>query len=283
MGSLLAAVVSYLEARRHGGEWLLRIENIDRPREVAGSADRILATLEALGFEWDGDVWRQSERDTAYLAAFEHLKAAELAYPCGCTRREIADSGSMGIEGAVYPGTCRAGLPDGKEPRAWRVRTDKTPTCFEDAWQGRQCQQLESDIGDYVVLRADGFWAYQLAVVVDDAAQEITHVVRGADLMASTPRQIYLQRLLGLPTPDYAHFPVLLGSNGQKLSKQANSAAVSAAAPVASVWRALNLLGQQPPLELDKAGLDEIWAWATEHWNPAPLRNRRELGQVDVD
>lgn len=284
MGSLLAAVVSYLEAQRNDGEWLVRIENVDRPREVSGSADRILATLEALGFEWDGEIWFQSDRDVAYLEAFEQLKTLGLVYPCGCSRREIADSGDSGIEGPVYPGTCRNGLPAGKEPRAWRVRTDvlpdTTPTCFDDAWQGRQCQQLARDIGDYVVLRADGFWAYQLAVVVDDAAQGITHIVRGADLMASTPRQIHLQQLLGLPTPHYAHFPVLLGPDGRKLSKQAGSAAVSATQPAASLWRALKILHQNPPDRLASASLVEIWQWAGEHWNPGAFGGKRELGSV---
>lgn len=280
MGSLLAAVVSYLEARRHGGEWLVRIENIDKPREVEGSAGHILATLEALGFEWDGEIWYQSERDRAYLEAFEQLKADGLAYPCGCTRREIADSGIEGMEGPVYPGTCRAGLPAGKTPRAWRVRTETVPTCFTDAWQGRQCQQLANDIGDYVILRADGFWAYQLAVVVDDAAQGITHVVRGADLMASTPRQAYLQQLLGLPTPQYAHFPVLLGSDGRKLSKQAGSAAVSASEPAASLWRALDFLAQEPPDSLAGASLQDVWTWALENWDSSPLYGRNTLARV---
>lgn len=285
MGSLLAAVVSYLEAKRHAGEWLVRIENVDRPREVRGSAEGILATLDALGFEWHGETWYQSDRDLAYLEAFEQLKSRDLAYPCGCTRREIADSGIQGIEGPVYPGTCRSGLPAGKEPRSWRVRTDDSPCCFDDDWQGRQCQRLTQDIGDYVILRADGYWAYQLAVVVDDAAQGITHVVRGADLLASTPRQIHLQRLLGLPSPQYAHFPVLLGADGQKLSKQAGSAPVSSRDPVATLWKALDLLGQQPPTALlptrgRQGSLPDLWEWAEIHWNTAPLQQRNELGQL---
>ena len=196
-GSLIAAVASYLEAKTCKGQWLLRMEDLDRPREMPGAADVILRTLQAFGFEWDGPVLYQSRRDEAYAAALEKLRQAGFIYGCACTRREIADSAIDGIDGPVYPGTCRGGLPSGKSPRAWRMVTEDRNIAFDDAIQGRLSQNLQRDIGDFVLKRADGLYAYQLAVVVDDAEQGITHVVRGADLLDSTSRQIYLQQMLG--------------------------------------------------------------------------------------
>jgi glutamyl-Q tRNA(Asp) synthetase len=193
-GSLVAAMASYLDARAHGGEWLVRMEDVDKAREMPGAADSILSDLEFFGFRWDGPVMYQSQRTEAYREALEQLKSAGQAYPCGCSRKEI--------EGEDYPGTCARGLPPGKVARSWRVRGE----------------------GDFVVLRADGFFAYQLAVVVDDQAQGITHVVRGADLLDSTPRQNHLQRLLGYRVPHYRHVPLVLAADGQKLSKQTGAA-----------------------------------------------------------
>ncbi|MDX9952048.1 MAG: tRNA glutamyl-Q(34) synthetase GluQRS, partial [Methylophilaceae bacterium] len=225
-GSLVAALASYLEARQQQGEWLLRMEDLDTPRNMPGAADAILRSLEAFGFEWDGPVVYQSERHDLYAAALARLQEDGLVYPCGCTRKEIADSAIHGIEGAIYPGTCRSGLPPGKTARAWRIRAENRTIGFDDAIQGHVAQNLARDIGDFVLKRADGFYAYQLAVVVDDADQGITHVVRGADLLDSTPRQIYLQQVLGLPAMHYAHIPVVLNAQGEKLSKQTQAAAV---------------------------------------------------------
>lgn len=265
-GSLLAAVASYLEAKSKQGKWLLRIEDIDEPRCSKDAADDILQTLERFGFEWDGPVVYQSQRLQDYADALDHLKNNGLAYPCGCTRKEIADSGIQGIEGTVYPGTCRHGLPEGKQPRAWRVITHHQPITFVDAIQGMHTQHLDTDIGDFVLLRADGYYAYQLAVVVDDANQGVTHVVRGADLLDSTPRQIHLQQLLKFPAVEYAHIPVAVNQQGEKLSKQTLAQAVGIS-PVLELWEALDFLGQKPPKFLQKASLDEQWYWGFKHWN----------------
>ncbi len=212
----MAATASYLDARKHNGEWLVRMEDVDKPREVPGAAASILSDLEYFGFRWDGPVMYQSRRTEAYQEALERLKAMGMAYPCGCSRKEI--------EGDVYPGTCANGLPQGKTARSWRVRGE----------------------GDFVVLRADGYFAYQLAVVVDDAAQGITDVVRGADLLDSTPRQIHLQRLLSYPTPNYTHIPVVLAPDGQKLSKQNGATALDRSRASELLREAREFLGQKP-------------------------------------
>lgn len=219
-GSLATAVGSYLEARTQDGIWLVRMEDLDTQREQPGAADQILRALELHGLAWDGPVMYQSHRQEAYEAALCTFKALGMVYPCACSRKEISDSATQGIEGPVYPGTCRKGL-NGREPRAWRIRTTAEEIAFEDQLQGRQCQVLERDIGDFVLKRADGIFAYQLAVVVDDAAQNITHIVRGADLLDSTPRQIWLQRQLSLPLPRYAHLPVAVNARGETLQADA--------------------------------------------------------------
>ncbi|MDI6746274.1 MAG: tRNA glutamyl-Q(34) synthetase GluQRS [Rhodocyclaceae bacterium] len=278
-GSLVAALGSCLEARTRGGRWLLRMEDVDTPRSRPGAAASILATLEDCGFEWDGPVMVQSTRTARYREVFDHLLTTDAVYPCGCTRSEIdgTPQAKPGIEGApVYPGTCRNGLPPGKAARAWRLRVCGE-VGFSDLVQGRQQQNLPRDVGDCVLLRADGLFAYQLAVVVDDADQGVDHVVRGADLIHSTPRQIYLQRLLGLPTPDYAHLPIAVDAAGNKLSKQTLAVPVDAAHPVPALFAALAFLGQQPPPELRHArgnGMPaerrrasaDLWAWAHQHW-----------------
>jgi glutamyl-Q tRNA(Asp) synthetase len=258
---LIAAVGSYLDAHTHNGQWLVRMEDVDQPRCSQTHADEILRLLEAYGFEWDGEIIYQSKRQEHYQAALDSLIAAGHAYPCACSRGEIADSSISGIEGPVYPGTCRAGL-HGRAPRAWRVRVNHDPICFDDRLQGRHCQNLEADIGDFVIKRADNFFAYQLAVVVDDAEQGITHVVRGADLLASTPRQIHLQRLLGYPTPEYLHLPVAVNEAGQKLSKQTLAAPLELANAGSALISALRFLGQNPPEDLINAQAGEILAWA---------------------
>lgn len=254
-GSLVAAVASYLDARYHDGTWLVRIEDIDEGRTVAGAAEGILALLDALGMHADGEIVWQSRRKHLYQAAAERI--AQDTYPCGCNRREIADSrlGFAPDGAAIYPGTCRHGLGPGRSMRSLRVRVPEAgqdEITFIDRFAGSNTQHLTTDSGDFVLKRADGFWAYQLAVVVDDWEQGVTDVVRGADLLDSTPRQIFLQRLLGAPTPRYLHVPVVRNANGEKLSKQTGALAVTAddePAAVAALLAAASALG----LELNPA------------------------------
>ncbi|HEV2212614.1 MAG TPA: tRNA glutamyl-Q(34) synthetase GluQRS [Gammaproteobacteria bacterium] len=267
-GSLVAAVGSYLDARSQGGRWLLRMEDLDKPREMPGAADGILRTLEAFRFQWDGAVLYQSRRVDAYEAALDRLALDGAIFPCSCSRREIADSGLHGLEGPIYPGTCRHGLPPGRHAQALRLRVPDESLSFEDSLQGTVRQNLARDVGDFIVRRADGAHAYQLAVVVDDAHQGITHVVRGADLLLSTPRQLLLQQLLGLSTPAYLHLPVAVNRVGEKLSKQTHAAALDEQRPGPSLWQALSFLQQSPPGELRDASIEEIWVWAVANWRP---------------
>ncbi|WP_029364051.1 tRNA glutamyl-Q(34) synthetase GluQRS [Herbaspirillum lusitanum] len=267
-GSLAAAMASYLDARVHGGRWLLRIEDIDETRTVDGAAHEIETALHTLGMRWDGPVLVQSERKQRYLDACTRLSGH--VYPCGCTRKEIADSSlGTGADGAaIYPGTCRHGLAPGKQARTVRLRVPDTgeeneEISFMDRWLGRQRQHLATQAGDFVLKRADGFWAYQLAVVVDDAEQGVTHVVRGADLLGSTARQIYLQRLLGYPTPAYLHVPLVLHNDGEKLSKQNGAQALDLARPLEELQRAATFLG------LDMTTATEVaafWEQALPAW-----------------
>ena len=245
-GSLIAAVASFADARAAGGAWLVRMEDLDRPREVPGAARRILDTLAAFGLHWDGEVLFQKSRTEAYESALDRLAEVRLTYPCGCSRAEVAAAGRSGPEGPIYPGTCRAGVPEGRSARAQRLRTEGARIGFVDRIQGPQHQVLAETVGDFVVRRADGIHAYHLAVVLDDAWQDITRVVRGADLLASTPRQILLQRVLDLPTPEYAHVPLALGPDGRKLSKSLASAPVDPADPLPALRRAWDFLGQVP-------------------------------------
>ncbi len=264
-GSLVAAVACYLDARSHSGKWLLRMEDIDRPREVPGAADDILHTLETFGFEWDGPVIYQSQRTDAYQAALETLQQQGAIYPCACSRKEIAQQGQSGVEGIIYPGTCRTALPSEREARSIRVFTHNHSIHFIDRIQGEREQSLAQDVGDFIIRRADGLFAYQLAVVVDDAWQGITHIVRGADLILSTPRQLHLQALLGHPTPHYAHLPLAVDEVGNKLSKQAQSMPVDRKMPLPALLAALRFLGQPRPEE-QPATVDEFWQWALTHW-----------------
>jgi glutamyl-Q tRNA(Asp) synthetase len=257
-GSLVAALASWLDARRHRGRWLVRMEDLDPPREVPGAADAILRTLERFGLTWDGPVLYQSTRHDAYREALERLRTQGLAYDCGCTRREVAEAGAAGLDGPVYPGTCRDGLAPGRTPRAVRLRTGSGEIRFTDRLQGEIRQDVARAVGDFVILRADGHFAYQLAVVVDDALQDITHVVRGADLLDSTPRQILLQGLLGLPTPEYLHHPLVLTPEGEKLSKQTHAPPVDDGNPVPALMAALAFLGEPTPQPADVHTPEEI-------------------------
>jgi glutamyl-Q tRNA(Asp) synthetase len=267
-GSLVAAMASYLDAQAHQGRWLLRIEDIDETRTVPGATEAIMQALAIFGMQHDGEVVVQSRRKHLYQAAFDRLAAH--AYPCGCTRREIADS-RLGIAAdgaAIYPGTCRNGLSAGKTARSLRLRVPDAgradeAIAFDDRWLGPLTQHLASEVGDFVLKRADGFWAYQLAVVVDDADQGITHVVRGTDLLESTARQIYLQRLLGLSTPTYMHVPVVVNEIGEKLSKQTGAQALDLDNPLSELLRAARFL----QLRIDHADtLAEFWQKAIADW-----------------
>jgi glutamyl-Q tRNA(Asp) synthetase len=268
-GSLVAAVASYLDARGNGGQWLLRIEDVDEARTVKGADEAIIALLSQLGMRWDGEIVWQSRRKELYQRAADQI--AQQLYPCGCNRREIADS-RLGLApdgSAIYPGTCRYGLADGKVTRSLRVRVPDAPydmIDFEDRIAGHVAQRLSSESGDFVLKRADGFWAYQLAVVVDDAEQGVTDVVRGADLIDSTPRQIFLQRLLGVPTPRYMHVPVVRNADGEKLSKQTGAAALTAdseAAALALLGQSMQFLGFAP---VEAATLAAFWERAAAEW-----------------
>ena len=263
-GSLVAALASWLDARAAGGRWLVRIEDLDTPRRQAGAAEHILRTLGELGLAWDGSVEYQSRRLALYREALGRLE--DRTYWCGCTRREVADS-SLGLaaDGAqIYPGTCRSGIAPGKTPRAMRLRVAGESVGFSDRVQGEQRQDLGREVGDFVLYRADGLFAYQLAVVVDDAEQGVTDVVRGADLLDSTARQIHLQRLLGYATPRYLHIPAAVNSAGEKLSKQTGAGAVAAGRD--SLRRALAFLGQPETGDLGEA---------VRNWDPALIAARR--------
>ena len=269
LGSLVAAVASYLEARVRDGRWLLRIEDIDPPREQAGAATLIIQALEAYGFEWDGDVIYQSRSKEAHDAAIRSLVDRGLAYPCGCSRKDLADA-PLGSLGTIYPGTCRNGCT--ADETALRVRTTDEPIRFIDALQGPQTQRLESESGDFIIRRRDGLIAYQLAVVVDDAIEGITDVVRGIDIMDSTPRQIWLQRLLGYRTPSYLHFPVITHPDGDKLSKATGAPGVPLGEVRPTLVAALEALLQGPPADLAASTVPEIWSWAIRNWKIEPLQ-----------
>lgn len=277
-GSLMAAVASYLEAKTQQGQWLVRIEDVDQTRNVKGMATHILQTLEAFGFEWDGTIVSQSQRTLLYENALQLLQDKQYIYPCTCTRKEIADSNPLlGIDGTIYPKTCLIQPLKPNTAPAWRIKTDPVTLSFNDSIQGRVSQTLSQDIGDFILKRADGLFSYQLAVVVDDAEQNITHIVRGADLLASTPRQIYLQQLLNLPTPHYTHIPIATNCQGEKLSKQTLATAIDAKQAPHLIFSVLTLLNQSPPTTIKNATLNEMWRWAVEHWNLNQVPNRQQI------
>ncbi len=266
-GSLVAAVGSYLDAKYQQGQWLVRMEDLDTPRNVVGAADDILRTLERYGLHWDASVVYQSQRIALYQAALEALQQHNLVYPCTCSRKTIAAYNGE----RVYHGHCRQHSADLHHAHAWRLSVNQVQILFTDRLQGEQSQLLADEVGDFVLKRMDGIFAYQLAVVVDDAAQQISHVVRGADLLDSTPRQLYLQQQLNLPTPQYLHLPIAVNAQGEKLSKQTLATPINSADPVAMLHQVLIFLRQSPPTDLATTSLNELWSWAIPHWQPATM------------
>jgi glutamyl-Q tRNA(Asp) synthetase len=258
---------------------LLRIDDLDRERCVPGLADEFLATLERFGFEWDGSVHFQSDGTEFYAEALQALQAGGHTYPCRCSRAMLAASHTADpASEPVYPGTCRNNPTAGEGPHAIRfaIGTDAQPVEFEDAWQGRVFQDCRLEAGDFIVRRRDGPYAYHLAVVVDDERQGVTEIVRGADLLSSTPRQILLQRTLGFRMPRYGHLPVLTEPDGRKLAKSRRSLPLAAGDAPQQLWQALHWLEQGPPPELARANVREIWQWAIPNWEPERLAGRRE-------
>ncbi|HEY0801756.1 MAG TPA: tRNA glutamyl-Q(34) synthetase GluQRS [Steroidobacteraceae bacterium] len=272
LGSLYAAVASYLDARAHRGRWLVRIEDLDRPREVVGSASGILQTLERFGFEWDGEITRQSDRAEHYDAALHRLEAQGLTFGCSCSRLQLEDE-------LRYPGTCR-GRRVGAAV-ATRLKIEPGHVTFTDRIQGTYRQDVAAAVGDIILKRRDQIFAYVLAVVVDDAAQAVTQIVRGADLLDNTPRQIYLQRLLGLPQPNYAHVPVLTEANDAKLAKSRRSVHLSANSPLPQLVSVFSMLGLKPPAVLRTAAIHEAWAWARANWSIDKVPKRLNLRVSD--
>lgn len=274
-GSLVAALASYLDARSVGGRWLLRMEDLDPPREVPGAQDAILSTLESYGLQWDGEPVRQSQRHAEYQALVERLLQQGLAYACTCSRKQL--QGHHGI----YPGTCRDA---GHAPHnaAIRLRVPELSYGFIDRVQGEYRQHLGREIGDFVIRRRDGFYAYQLAVVLDDAWQGVTDVVRGADLLDSTPRQLYLQELLGLAQPRYLHVPLIIQPDGHKLGKSYRSPPLPTDQAAPLLVRALRALGQELPGELEQARPPELLAWAVSHWDVGRIPHSRTLAEAQL-
>tara|TARA_B110000858_G_scaffold98931_2_gene113777 strand:+ start:10071 stop:10982 length:912 start_codon:yes stop_codon:yes gene_type:complete len=260
-GSLLAALASFLDARANQGKWLVRVDDLDPPREPVGSAELILQQLQDLGMDWDDEVLYQSSRLDAYEEILKKLQEDGLCYPCDCTRPQIRE---MGL---VYNGSCRGRSTPPEMPYALRLKTDAIEISFDDEIQGRFAQQLEIDVGDFVIRRKDELFAYQLAVVIDDEFQNITHVVRGWDLLDSTPRQIYLQKLLNYRQLSYAHIPIIVDDRGQKLSKQTFAPSIKTDSASEAIYEALTFLGQAPPAGIEKESPKSQLLWAIENWD----------------
>ncbi len=274
-GTLIAAVGSYLQTKKNRGEWLIRMEDVDTTRTVKGSDVEILTTLEAFGFEWDGDIIYQSEQTDHYQHALEQLIDQSLVFPCVCSRKQLAKTGSD-----IYPGTCRERkLPEKKE-HALRLTAKDITIEFNDIVMGKQSQNMEQQCGDFVIKRRDGLFAYQLAVAVDDALQNITEIVRGSDLLDSTPRQIYLQQLLAYPTPAYCHLPLAVDSDGNKISKSEGATKVDIKNREKLVCSVLEFLGQNPPADLSDSGINDIWSWALEHWDVTHISSKAHIQPV---
>ena len=274
-GSLVAALASYLDARAVDGRWLLRMEDLDPPREEPGAQAAILKALESYGFEWDGEMVRQSERHDAYDPVINRLFSQGLAYACTCSRKQLE-----AYQG-IYPGLCR-NAGHGTEDAAIRLRVPELEYHFTDRVQGEFRQHLGREVGDFVIRRRDGLYAYQLAVVLDDAWQGVTDIVRGADLLDSTPRQLYLQELLGLPQPRYLHVPLITQPDGHKLGKSYRSPPLAADQATPLLLRALRALGQQPGLELDDASPRELLAWGIRHWDAGKIPRTLSLPEAQI-
>jgi len=271
-GSLIAAVASYLCARQtKHGKWILRIEDVDTQRCQQGAATSIINTLENYGFEWDGEIIYQTQRADAYQAALDSIK--DKIYPCSCTRKELRAKSASSKYSYTYPGFCREAL---KNPagniRSIRVLTNAKPVCFSDQCQPQEfCQNIEKEVGDFILKRSDGMFAYQLAVVVDDGYQQVNHIVRGSDLFDNTPRQLYLQSLLGYPHPQYLHIPVAVDETGKKFSKQNLSPCIPDQQKRTTLIEALKFLGQTLPDKAEFSSLSELWQWAIQNWDAGAI------------
>jgi len=261
-GTLLAAVGSYLQAKKNDGEWIIRMEDVDLTRKVEGADTDILHTLEAFGFEWQGEVLYQSAQNASYENALQQLIEQSLVFSCTCSRKQLAETNSP-----IYPGTCRNNKPAEKSEHALRMFARNTDIKFNDLIMGEQSQNMAQQCGDFIIKRRDGLFAYQLAVVVDDAMQGISEIVRGADLLDSTPRQIYLQQLLGYKTPTYCHLPLAVDANGNKISKSEGGAKVAVKNKEKLLCQSLEFLAQQPPADLADSNINDIWQWAISNWN----------------
>ncbi len=272
LGSLYTAVGSFLQARSQQGLWRVRIDDLDTPRTVKGADSQILAALEAYGLHWDGAVMYQSHNRERYGEGLRRLEATGLLYPCVCSRKALSE-----LTGDIYPGTCR-NVTHLAPPYALRVKTDGRTITFTDGLQGPQHHQLAAQHGDFILKRRDGIIAYPFAAVIDDELQQVTQIVRGVDLLAVTPKQIYLQQLLGFSSPRYRHVPVIVDATGAKLSKQNKAPAVALSAPERTLFHLLKNLGQQPPTELHNAPVAEQLTWAVAHWRPAALKGIRSIG-----
>ncbi|CAA9889520.1 glutamyl-Q tRNA(Asp) synthetase [Candidatus Methylobacter favarea] len=277
LGSLYTALAGFLQARSQQGQWLLRIDDLDTPRNIKGAADTILKTLEIFGLHWDGNVYYQSHKREEYEAILNELKNNERVYPCTCSRKELSHLPAKQALPDIYPGICRDKQAPAGAPHALRVKTDHCIISFQDDLQGLISANLAERHGDFILKRKDRIIAYQLAVVIDDHRQNITHVVRGSDLLDSTPKQIFLQQQLEWPAPGYMHVPILVDRQGYKLSKQTFAQAVDLKTPHQVIFQLLSLLKQKPPAELQQAPAAELLGWAQNHWNPAPLKNLRAI------
>ncbi len=274
-GTLIAAVGSYLQAKKNKGEWLIRMEDVDITRKVDGADVDILKTLEAFGFEWHGKIIYQSEQTVHYEQALGQLISQSLIFPCLCSRKQLAKSNST-----VYPGTCRSRQLPEKNEHALRLLSKDISIKFNDAVMGRQSQNIKLQCGDFVIRRRDGLFSYQLAVVVDDARQGISEIVRGADLLDSTPRQIYLQQLLKYSTPDYCHLPLAVNNSGNKISKSEGATKIDLQRKEQLLVSTLAFLGQNPAEDLAKSSINDIWSWAVEHWNVTLVPSKTHIRPV---
>ncbi len=270
LGSLYTALAGFLDARKHQGQWLLRIDDLDTPRNVDGAVNSIIHSLECFGLHWDQPIYYQSQSLQHYYSSIDKLVSEQHLYPCSCSRKSLAETIRQNPQ--VYPGFCRNKRIDQNKPHALRIKTHDSTLSFHDQLQGTVSQNLTQDSGDFIVKRKDQIIAYQFAVVIDDFQQNITHVVRGYDLLHSTPRQLFIQKLLGYSSPEYMHVPVIVNQQGKKLSKQTHAEAVNTKKPAETLFLLLSLLKQEPPDSLRKAKVTDILAWGIAHWNPQKLR-----------